>query len=296
MENSHDDEKLKADVSQKLKFALDSNGFSFQHSVIRRAEELLKNNESLWRLEGTEIPVESGGVVTHIDFVLRHRKSSRFLIAECKRVDPAKGHWCFARTPYTWRSPMKGFTQFDSVNVYRNFDEDKIQSGAQSTLTNTDVMDLGLEVKTSQKGDGVGANERSAINAAVTQVFRSSSGFIQYLFDSEGGKISLEIPKRYYFVPVIFTTAKLFVTNTDIGAADLNTGRLSDELTDIEEKDWIWFNHNRSINLSHSIPFDYEDNKHLELYYRDFTRTVAIVSSKGIDSFLQSDIDYWLYA
>lgn len=175
-DSSEDGKKLKAEISQKLKHALDSNGFSFQHSVIRRADELLRKQESAWRLEGSEIPVEIGGSITHVDFVLRHGKSSRFLVAECKRVDPARGYWCFAKAPYIWRDPKKEFTQFDSVNIYSRFDEQIIESSATSTLTSGDVMDLGLEIKTGQKGDGIGTAEKSAINAAVTQVFRSTSG------------------------------------------------------------------------------------------------------------------------
>jgi hypothetical protein len=47
------------------------------------------------------LPVSVGGKDTHVDFVLRTHEA--FLVAECKRANPALANWCFARAPYIAR-------------------------------------------------------------------------------------------------------------------------------------------------------------------------------------------------
>lgn len=273
-----------ADISRQLQEHLDKHGFSFQYSLLKKFEDLRKSDKTSWVLEGSEIPISSGGSVSHIDFVLRNRKSTIYLIGECKRADPARSHWCFANAPYTWRGSTRHQTQFDKIF---NTPDDEENRALTSILVETDnIKEIGFELKTRSQGDGVGSNEKSAINSAVSQVLRNSSGFINYLLRKSNSRT---VNDYFYFIPVIFTTAKIFITKADISSADLETGYLPKDSVKVEPRDWIWFNHNRSINLSHGIKHNIEDALSASSpYFFEFTRSVAIVSPAGVDSFMQA--------
>jgi hypothetical protein len=75
--------------------ALNRHGYGFQHAIIREVRRLYRPGVG-WQADGTEFPVEVNGASTHVDLLLRSR--SGLLVCECKRVDPALGIWCFARS------------------------------------------------------------------------------------------------------------------------------------------------------------------------------------------------------
>jgi hypothetical protein len=89
------------------------------------------------------------------------------------------------------------------------------------------IYHLGLELKTNEKGDG-GWQSSSAINTAVTQVLRGSSGLIDHFhnkirqIDHASFKTNFA-NKAVTFVPAIFTTAQIWITDADIGSTDLNS-------------------------------------------------------------------------
>lgn len=297
LKKEKDDQALENSVSLNLAKVLNRNGFSFQYSVVRRADNLIKEDKSRWQLEGTEIPVGARNDVTHVDFICRYRNRYQaqsfrlFLIAECKRADPARGYWCFAKSPYTWRNRRHSAVQFDVIRRFSDIPQ--FTSSSRITPVSREITELGLEIKTGDKGDGLGTNDKSAINKAVSQVLRGCGGFIDYVCDPIKHKENhiLEMDTDNIFIPVIFTTARLFVTETDIGSADLRSGFLPKNSVDVQERDWIWLNHNRSIHLSHNLTFDYKANERENLYYREFTRSVAIVGPNGINSFFQANFE-----
>jgi hypothetical protein len=290
-------ESVEKRVSSSFQKLLDQHGYSFQQAIASRAEELRDKETSTWNLFGTEVPVNCRNQSTHIDIVLtawnrrRTRHSGYFLVAECKRVNPAKGHWCFAKTPYTWPNHLDSYVQFDQVLCYSAALQ--FSSTTKSILTSQKgVYNLGIEVRTGEKGDSSGQQPQSAINSAVGQVFRSASGFINYVCDNSRNVGVLSVDEPEIIIPAIFTTARLFTTQADLGSASLENGLLPPHAVEVAEHDWIWFNVNRSINLAHDVRFDHSDNneRHMEPRFREFTRTVAIVSSKGVDSFLSMNL------
>lgn len=215
-----------ARLSAELLKILNSHGHGFHYAVMGRSERLSNQKKSAWVLTGAEFPVDVGGQATHIDFVRQSRSSGHtFLVAECKRADPATARWCFAPVPYTWRNDNPGEVIFDQFD-YSSHDErrrpepsPKIAFLGQADKT----YHIAHELRTNRKGDGVGRN-RSEIDQAVAQVLRGSSGFINHVPTED------RWPSRtrysLLFVPAIFTTAELWVTDADLGAADLATGDL----------------------------------------------------------------------
>lgn len=103
------DDHSEAKVREGLRKVLNRHGYGFHYAVLRNAYELHANGKSRWFFEAAEFPVSVGGFDTRIDFILRSQDPSDiywdcFLIAECKRVDPALSNWCFVRTPYVRRN------------------------------------------------------------------------------------------------------------------------------------------------------------------------------------------------
>lgn len=279
MRKVHDDREIAA----SLRKVLNSHGYPFQYAVIRRAQDLWSSQAGCWLLEASEFPVVAGGTTTHIDFVLASRSMSTFLVAECKRADPAKARWCFAHAPYTRRGAVAEELLFDQFQC-----SPANLVSHQLCLAFRPTYHLGLELRTGATGDGIGQTQ-SAINQAVTQVIRATSGLINHRFEFNRRSCSEESVIR--FVPVVFTTAKLFVTQADLGSADLATGDLDADAVSVEEVPWLWFSHNRSPSLCHDHAPESSETDLARAMRREFVRTVAIVGPDGLDAFLQTDLE-----
>lgn len=282
-------------VSQLLKKTLDIHGYGFQYAVLKLADEMRRQNRSDWRLFGSESPVSIKNETTHIDFILKHRAGNTFIIAECKRADPAKANWCFVKSPYTWTDEKENYVQFDKIR-WNNPSNGQISLRHHTALVATErnIAHIGVEVHTGEKGDGIGNPYKSAINQSVSQVLRSSSGFVNYFYNNFS-----EAEKRkpgmndYRFLPVIFTTAQLWITNTDLGTANLQNGYLSNESVKAEKVEWLWFNENRSEPLSPDVKLCSLE-RDLTREYEQFVRSVAIVNAESIEKFFNTNFEGWL--
>src|SRR6266581_2575724 len=84
-----------------LRKFVSSHGHGFHYAVLRRAHQLATERKSQWLFEAAEFPVTSGDQVIHVDFILRLGQTKVYLVAECKRADPARARWCFIRSRYT---------------------------------------------------------------------------------------------------------------------------------------------------------------------------------------------------
>src|SRR5215475_4091880 len=106
---------LKASVK-----TLNEHGYGFQYAALQKVRELFDSGKSSFRVEGSEFPVAVGpdeNSNTKIDFVAErlgkmpaHTDKGRgpkiFLLAECKRANPAYSDWCFIKAPFTRRTGL----------------------------------------------------------------------------------------------------------------------------------------------------------------------------------------------
>jgi hypothetical protein len=267
---------------------LGGQGYGFQYAVLRRAEELAAERRSSWVFEAAEFPVGTTDSPTHIDFILRNAHSTVYLVVECKRADPAHANWCFLKAPYTRRNSFDDELVFQEV-VYQA--ETLVAAQPRTRHASIESTHLGVELRTGAKGEGSGG--RSAINDATAQVLRGSNGLLDHLFPEQrayrGDKRSV------VFVPVIFTTARLWVAKGDLSAANLTTGRLPEDWGELSSVPWLWYTHNQSPALRHGLPSASQAPASLsKTLHAEYSRTIAIVGSDGIDSFLGFDLITWL--
>jgi hypothetical protein len=258
-------------VSDLLKKTLDIHGFGFHYAVMKRAEELRFTKQTNWVLKGTEFPVINKNQSTHIDFVYMNEYQNTFLIGECKRADPAKANWCFVKAPYIWRTQNeKQYVQFDKLTLPKDSaDKNKFIFRTAAAFTTDTIANLGFEINTGEKGDGISSPDKSPINSAITQVTRSASGFLNYFVNSYELKKS-ENDLSYRFIPVIFTTAQLWFSDADISIADLATGKLPPDSIKARKIEWLWFNYNRSGALAPDHVLGTPD-KYLSKEYYEFS-------------------------
>ncbi len=266
-----------------------AHGHGFQYAVVRRAKELAEEGVSYWVFEAAEFPVGAADNPIHVDFVLGNLRATVYLVVECKRADPARANWCFLRAPYTRRNARESELVFQEVR----YEADTLVVPRPRTVhASIDSTHLGLELRAGAKGEGVVTG--SAIKDATAQVLRGMNGLLDHLFPNQrparGQKGTTVV-----FVPVIFTTARLWVAKGDLSTADLKTGMLPEAWGSVTSVPWLWYTHNQSPALRHRLPSPGPAAVEISsALHAEFSRTIAVVGPDGIDPFLQADLVEWL--
>jgi hypothetical protein len=269
--------------------ALNRHGYGFQYAVIKRAAELIKYS-SRWIPAVAEFPVPLGDG-TKIDFILRDLafNTRTTLVCECKRVNEAFGRWCFVRAPFTHsalgRDPS---VIMDSIEFSTREDGRRVRVSHKHGVFLDRAYSVGLVVKDNNaKGDAQprrGTNE-DAIEEAATQVLRGSNGYIETL--SQHPKLLGE-GQPHIVLPVIFTTATLWVSDANLSDADLLSGKIDIAKSDFKSAPWLWYQYHTSPALKYSTRREQEATELEEMLEFEYIRTIVIVGRGGIDDFLMT--------
>jgi hypothetical protein len=292
------DQSIQQKLEKGLTHSLNTHGFSFQYAVLKTANIIFGEKKSPWAFEVSEFPVTVKDIPTHIDFILRNKNEPFYLIGECKRANPALSNWCFVKAPYVSRKISSGERIVREVISFDpNVIGGKPKIGLDWIERSKDVYRLAFEVKSEDKGDG--KYGRGQINEATTQVLRGLNGLINFFINHYIETNQLPLGRyannlhRVAFMPVIFTTAKLWVSDVDLSLADLETGKIDFSAIKMHPKEWLFYHHSQSPNIKHSFG-SFKGSKELsDVLYLDYTRTISIVNSSGIQSFLCDN--FWEY-
>ena len=283
-------------LSQGLQRQLSDHGFAFQYRAIKAAEDACSAGAP-WIFESAEHPVSLRGKPTHIDLVLRNSERPIYLVGECKRVNPKFNTWYFLRAPYSRRDQFREGLYLDQLLKIRGYGT-FYNGPAVCSFRDETFYDLGVVAKTENKGDASSRDTLEAINNAASQVCHGLAGlYEQWTQRGVGNEDAYSI----YFLPTIFTTARLFGCKTDLRATDLATGNIVVNPDELEERPWVLLQYPRSPGVCPSatpmplkeIGFgrdDVCDRPSIRLGdYRDvcFVRTVAIVGARHIADFLK---------
>lgn len=289
------------EVTRRFETRLNEHGYGFTYAVL----EAITKSPQGWRVEAPEFPVEVRGKSTRIDFILRHWKAKVFLVAECKRANPRTANWCFAKaTPAS---------QLDKSHLTRVVIEDIRQGdflGSQHERTGMDAWTtdalhhVACEVKTDETGDA-GGKHIDEIEGALTQVLRGLNGLAEWMVANPGvlprsssltgANAANATPSRNRWVatkpigllPVIFATARLFSSDVDLSATDLETGKVTVTDKQLREVSWLHYQYYQSPGLLSTIPSAHVSETLIDALHKEFTRTVAVVSPSGIQEFLR---------
>ena len=277
---------MESAIASVFKEQLNRHGYGFQYAVYNKAEQLYTEGKSKWIFQACEVPVKTNSQQMHIDIVLECRSADIFLIGECKRVNPAFSSWCFCRTNRQRNREMPRIL-VEQVNNDSSYDG-KLNTTIISKLIESEY-NLGIAVKNKVgKGDseapkGIGVD---AIENAATQVCCGLNGYVNLINKC---RQLLGQNNRARLLPVIFTTAKLYTTEVDISLSELMTGNISGEIP-LKHKPWLWFQYAQSDGIIHSLPDGGTLPKDLSgILDSRYIRTIPIVNSEGIESFLSLD-------
>lgn len=262
---------------------LNSHGYSLQYAIIQAAKEASLAKESSWIFEAAEFPVEANGKHTRIDFILKSpdKDSKYLLVAECKRVNPAYGHWCFIKAPFVSRNRTNDRYSLELLSRQK-YEEPLNVYTLLETICHRQFYHIGLSVKSqSAKGNSGGNSDHDAIERTATQLCLGVNGLIQLV-------ASVKDMAMFHkaFIPVIFTTATLWASEGKISKASLQDGNIDISSDDFEQKKWLLLQYNLTPGIKHSIATS-QSSKDLSAFM-DFSyiRTIAVVNSKHTKEFL----------
>ena len=284
MEQSENDELTKV-VEKKI----NNHGYGFHQVVMKRADELYSQHKSKWEFSCSEFPVQSHGRDTRIDIVLSKseqwgtQRSNYLLIAECKRADPALSNWCFIRSQYKWwRASANNSFYYEKLEILNHVKRVVTSSNYEKVGLNNSFQ-IGVEVKSNEKGNGVGYN-KGAIEDAIGQVLLGMNGMVNF-FSEKAAELSQY--STVFFIPVVFTTANLWECSADLSETDLGTGNIDLPSESMVKKDWLLFDYHQSPSLKHQAPNPASSDSLEKFLVTQYVRTVAVVNALGINSFLQ---------
>ncbi|MGA9994616.1 MAG: hypothetical protein WBP93_04330 [Pyrinomonadaceae bacterium] len=287
---SNPEEQLALDVRRSYSDMLNRHGYGFQYSVLNLAHELSNSGESSWGFLVSEFPVEVRGAGTRIDFVLRRRGETHFLLlAECKRANPALSNWCFARAPYVYRNKPENLEPVIMEHAEIRYDT-VVTADARERWSAHNPCHIGLEVRSNMRGDAKGESGR-AIEDACSQVLRGLNGMVDLLFRH---RHILANWRRADFLPVIFTTAGLWLSEVELTSAELESGNVDLTRSNFTRQPWVCYQYHQSPGIKHSAsPINISSDLGL-LIKSEYIRTIPIVSPEGIAPFLRwaSELDF----
>lgn len=294
---------------------LNRHGHPFQLSVIRAISEASKQHKQDWTLEAAEVPVSVNGRTTRIDAVFARGGGPMrsFLVVETKRVNPRLGQWCFAH-----RQP-ESIGHIHGQNLY--FGHHRIQlTGGHSVATGTRLIAAfgkefqpqascyahGFEVKSiGQHGDTGGNNSsRRAIDDACYQLCLGLNGLVEYFAGLYSPGPVFEVHAN--LLPVLVTSAALYVSDVDMSTSDLETGNLNSSQLKFSRVDYLYYSYPQDAEIIHSLsrvsrhrraglptdpqpthesPFQFFDLK--RDMRSNYVQTILIVTASAIDRTLE---------
>jgi hypothetical protein len=261
---------------------LNSHGYGFQYSILKRNDDLLYRGGSRWTIVDDEIPVKVQDGETKIDFVLSLGSNIPiYMIAECKKVNPALSNWCFIKAPNAIRNRSK-YEPLLLECIQQN-DSGLLFSSSHQGVSQDNHYHIPIELRSNENGEAHDSGH-GAIENATAQVCRGLNGYVEFLAKNRqiiSGK------KKTMLLPVIFTTAKVWVSDIDLSLTNLDNGKVDVNQIKLEKRSWVFYQYKQSPGIKHvQEPSEHSEDikKLLELEY---IRTIAIVTASGTEEFLR---------
>lgn len=261
---------------------LDCHGYGFQYATLKVLSDS-PSSRVPWKPVAAELAVEVRNRDTRIDLLFEHLRRPMFMVCECKRANPAISDWCFARASWPGYEKHGRVTR---MAVVRRCSDGRAYVESEELLDTENAFQIAFEVRTGGKGDQHGSG-RGEIEDAATQVCRGVNGLAHFLGESND---YLPSGHRMSLVPAIFTTAKLLVTDLDVGNADARTGKLEVGAVKLREVDWLWLDYPQSRGVQHGLLHPPGVITVTEAFYRETFRRIAVVSVAGVEKFMASQL------
>lgn len=267
-------------ITNEIRRAFNSHGFPFQEAVLRRIGE--NKSESGWEVWLPEFPVSVQDQTTRIDMILRNEFKNKYIVCECKRANPAIANWCFAKSQQrvkgSWSdNRVYGEALLDQGGGVIGMHIKELQGGV-------DIYHIAVEAKTNKKGE-TNSTGKGQIEEAAGQVCRGLNGLFEFFHKRQA--LKKESRTELLFVPMIITTAKLYVTDNDLSLASIESGELGSADLSVKEVPWLWYRYHQSPALKHQVPVNNPGLALEDALLYEFARSIAVVTPEGLSGFLK---------
>lgn len=281
---------MKQDLSELLFNALNEQGYLFQEAC----EHTLKDAEGTtkWEVRASEYPVSLQGNDTKIDIVLRSNTSSSpelYALVECKRADPSYVHWVFG-APGLPNGEALCSTVGRECNQARSDQPYQINPVLKHLHFRVWTYDAKnwLETKAKRGSDGHTSSPQNIENA-FRQILTGIGGFAREQVEQRRKTRSVF---SVFFVPIVITTASLYVAHYEPKDIDISNGKISKEKVlfgaygqPAEEVEWVLVDYGAGENVDpNPIPESYHGVDPAELQKHKI-RSIFVVNSKAIQDF-----------
>jgi hypothetical protein len=264
--------------SERFTDAINQHGFGLTGAVVEELKRLFDAQKSEWLLEAREFPVHINGENTRIDILLRSSKDVRYrLVGECKRVNPEFHDWLFLDSGIVARNWVERFVVEAVSKLYATYQAD----GVSLKPMQEGYSHVALAVRKKEGKGGYGDTE--PIEKAASQLMRGVNGMAMLL--SENPQL-MRSDSTVFLLPILFTTAKLFVLKGPLIDVDLLTGDLDKSKCDFEEVPSLYYQYHSSPGIKHSLDAKFQNNELPRLMQSEFVRTIAVVNSAAIGEFM----------
>lgn len=276
-------------LQQMLFDGLNEHGFLFQE----KCAEVLKasGNDTKWTVHVQEYPVSVGDKDSRVDIVMREHKDKfrqLYAIVECKRVNLNRGCWLFGAPLGRDSQPFLlsldgGYAK--NGNYYIHYSQFKLHF---DEIVSHLIDNWWLDIQT----NGNPKSSPNPIEDAFRQVCLGVSGIAQEM-ELQCRKDPQDI--KASFIPVVITTAPLYVARYEADKVDLASGRISfDQVCfsngdqgESRETKWLMVDYPASRSLSpNDLYRDANGISPVELK-EIHKRTIFVVNSKHIVEFFR---------
>jgi len=270
------DHQASRDV-ERIRAVLSHHGHGFQFAVINELLGLARDRRIDWRVEAVEFPFDVNGQAGHADILLR--KDIAVAVVECKKVRTGLSTWCFARSNLVCRSDF-GAQTVALEGVTRLNPEPELNACLRPGRTTDRQYNVFAESKDGE-GEPSGTS-RGALDNAVTQALRGSSGILRQLV-SHPSLLSGSRGATLTIVPVIVTNARLLTCDTDLALTDVASGQLPEKLM-VQERDWLWLRTMASAGVRHEFWHvgGHASSSFGDLQDRRYARSIAVTTCAGL--------------
>lgn len=275
-------------IEQYLR-VLNETGFFFQMRVAKEVREVFDNVTE-------ELPFEHGGRTSKLDVLAEIASNSlrAFIFIETKRHSHDFNSWIFF-SPLVKKAEFPhilGFGEFSKSIIVDPFYASSASSKSGkalnlsliaypfSELGTLDIGYIGIEVKLYQS-----KHHMEDLTGVSKDVVTATHGMALEI-EKRARKDELSREESVLFVPVIVTTAQLFIATADVSKVALNSGKLEKKGLNLKPVSWLVYEYSLTADLllpvntgSERWSSTREDN----LRRRD----ILIVNSEKLTEFLQ---------
>lgn len=277
---------MSGEFSELLLNALNEQGYLFREAC----EQALNNKEGTtgWAVRASEYPVSLWGQETKADIVLRSKVTSSpelYALVECKRADPSYIYWVFG-------APHFGDALCTTLGLEcreTRSDQPYKVNRLLEQLHFKFVTDSAINWQEAKRGAGRRASTTQNIENAFIQVLKGIGGLAQEQLDQ---RRKSRVLFKTFFIPVVVTTASLYVAYYETKDIDLATGKISKTKVlfgpkgqPAEEEPWVLVDYGVGENVApEPIPKDYHGVDPAELQKHKI-RSIFVVNSKSLVTF-----------